>query len=98
MENQEHKYDRAIARVREIKKFYGNLAKFVLFTLLFVAFNYFVGWTSNWVYIVLGFWAFGLVLSALKLFGPNLIFGSDWEARMIEREMRKQDDKNPLFK
>lgn len=98
MDTVDNKYDRAVTRVREIRKFYGKLAKFALFALVLVAFNYFVGWTSNWVYILLGFWAFGLILNGLKLYGPNLIFGRDWESRMIEKEMRKEDDTNPLFK
>lgn len=92
MEQIDNKYERAVARVIEIRKFYGKVAKFTAFILIVTALHYFTGWISSWVYIVAGFWALGLILNAFKLFGPNLIFGAGWENRMIEREMRKPDD------
>jgi len=98
METTDNKYTRAVARVSDIRKFYSRLTKFAIFGILFIAFSYFVGYVaSGWVYIVLGFWALGLIIQGFNLFAPNLIFGRGWESRMIAKEMRKDEDNNPLF-
>lgn len=93
METTDNKYERAVSRMREIKKFYGKVTKFAIFLILFMVLNYFLGWMSYWVYIGLGFWGLALVFNAFKLFGPNIIFGEGWENRMIEREIRKEEKK-----
>ena len=92
METTNSKYERAAYRVSEIRKFYGKTAKFALFLAAIAVLCYVTGWMRSWVYIVLGFWAFGLMVNAFQLFGPNLIFGADWERRMIAREMDKEDN------
>ncbi len=98
MNTPQDKYTRAAARVADLKKFYGRLIKFAVFGIFFIGFSYFIGsMGSGWVYLVLVFWALGLIIEGFKLFGPNLIFGRGWESRVIAKEMRKEDDTRTLF-
>lgn len=94
MNTTQEKYQRAAARVSEIRAYYRKLTKFAIFTLLFLGFNYFIAEIrSSWVYLIFGFWMLGLVIKGIKLFVPNIIFGQAWEKRMIEAEMQKQQNR-----
>lgn len=93
METPQDKYTRAAARVADIRKFYGKIAKLILFILFLIGFDYFVfELRGTWFLWIIGFVTFGLIIEASKLFGLDLIFGRDWERRRIEEEMRKEED------
>lgn len=93
MEFQEDKYRRAASRVKKIRKYYGSVITFILFTIIFICVNYYSnGLRYPWFLWIIGFWGLGIVIEGFKLFGLDLMLGRNWEKRRIEEEMRKEDD------
>lgn len=79
-------YEKAVKRVKEIKKFYGNLLSFCVF----MPFIFFINWRTTpgywWaVWPLLG-WGIAMIISAVKLFG----IGKDWEEKQIQKHMNKE--------
>lgn len=94
MDTHQEKYQRAVARVSEIRKFHGKVVSYIIVMLLIIGYNYFINeLRGTWHIWLAGFWGLGIAIRAFKLFGANLIFGSDWEKRMIEAEMKKEDNR-----
>lgn len=99
----EEAYLRAKKRLEKIKGFYGHLASYVivnLFLLVLIGTGKVRSGESLWDFGMFAtplFWGIGLAFHALGVFGPNLIFGKNWEERKIkeylDKEKRFQDRK-----
>lgn len=91
--NKESKYHRAKEKVDAIKKFYGDLFRYVFVIGLLAAINY---WTDGWRYMWFLWAAFGmgigLVFKAIKTFNPFL--GRDWEDRKIKEFMDEEKNED----
>ena len=89
----EDAYIRAKKRVEELVGFYWHIAVYIvvnIFLILLIALNTEEGFFSFGPYATAVFWGIGLVFHFLGVFGPNFIFGEDWERRKIEEYMEKE--------
>jgi len=84
-----NKYERAQARLRELKKFYASLSSFVVVNIFLVSVNYFTNWDNKWFFWVTIFWGCGIIAHAFKVFRFLGFFGPDWEERKIKELMDK---------
>ena len=73
--------------VRNLRRFYFNCFRFVLVISLLAVVNFFTSPHYWWVLWVIGGWGLGLVTQALRLFGPSLMLGPDWERRQVEKRL-----------
>jgi Na+/melibiose symporter-like transporter len=89
MEVDDRKYERAQARLKELKKFYASLSSYLVVNLFLVLVNYLSDWDHKWFYWVAIFWGWGIVAHAFKVFGFLGLFGPDWEQRKIKELMEK---------
>jgi len=83
-------FEKAQARVTEIKEFYNHLAMYLLFVCIFISINLYNG-GYFWAIFPIGGWGLGVLSHAMKTFRWNLFFSKDWERRKID-EMMKNDD------
>ena len=92
MDDQE-RYQRARARVRELKGFYSHLMSYLLVNggLLFI--NAVTSPGHWWFYWVTIFWGIGLIAHAVQVFGAGGFFGRDWEERKIREIIDKEGQK-----
>lgn len=89
----EEAYLRAKKKVESIMGFYWHLAVYViinLFLIILIGVNSDEGFTSFGTYATATFWGIGLLFHFLGVFGPNFIFGKDWENKKIEEYMEKE--------
>lgn len=104
MQPYQHKYNRAVKRVKQLKGFYSHLYVFIGVNLILLALN------SNWLYQLLPanfnlkpyyfnwvkanilFWGAGVAIHALFTFKNNLYFVKKWEKRQIEKIMKQEND------
>ena len=86
------KYDRARARVSELKEFYTHLGTYLIFVCFFLALNFY---TTGffWAIFPIAGWGIGILSHAAKTFGWNPFFSKDWEKRKIDEYIRKEDFK-----
>lgn len=84
------RYQKAREKVEAIKKFYGNLASYVVV----IPFLAWLNWRTSdfpWaIFPALG-WGFGLTMHGLEAYGYNPMYGKRWEERKI-RELMEKDD------
>lgn len=93
--DRENKYYRAKTRVETIKKFYLSLASYVVFIGFLAALNYYINqWQYAWFLWAAFGWGIGLVFQAVKVFGVNAFFGSNWEERKIKEFMQDDEIRN----
>lgn len=91
--DKENKYFRARERVEAIKKFYTHLITYLFFICFLAGLNYYTdGWNYPWFLWAAFGWGIGVAANAIKVFGYNAFFGSDWEERKINEFMN--EDKN----
>ncbi|WP_299683104.1 2TM domain-containing protein [uncultured Tenacibaculum sp.] len=100
---EEQEYIKAKKRVEELKNFYRHLAVYIIINFFISAMkirrNLLNGESFEEAFFDFGtfavwiFWGIGIVFQALRLFGPNFLFGKDWERRKIEELMREEEDK-----
>ncbi|MBE4950480.1 2TM domain-containing protein [Chryseobacterium culicis] len=87
-------YETASARANSIRKFYKSIFIFALFAVLIIPDDIFgeeiVHFSLFDRYTILGIWGFIILVKAAKLF----LFDSEWEKKMIEKELRKE--KKPI--
>lgn len=84
-ETYQEKYNRARARVEEIKAFYNHLFIFIIVNIGLASFNYYQNeWLFIWFLFPLGGWALGLIGHAIATFSSNPFTGKDWEQRKIQ--------------
>ena len=106
--NQRSSYEREEAYIRAKKKldklvgFYWHLAAYVvvnLFLIILIGFNRDAG-ESFWSFPTFAtafFWGIGLAFHFLGVFGPNFMFGKDWEKKKIKEFMDKDREEMRRF-
>jgi len=101
--NQNETYSRAKRRVERIKRFYKHLAAYIIvnafifgikiikhvthgesFTDAVFDYNYY----GLWFY-----WGIGLAFHAFAVFGPDHLFGKNWEENKIKQFMEEEEQK-----
>lgn len=90
----EEAYLRAKKRVDAIKGFYWHLAVYIVvnaFLIILIGVN--AGFSNFGPYATATFWGIGLVFHFLGVFGPDAIFGKNWEQKKIQ-EFMDNDVKN----
>ena len=87
--DEQQAYQRAIERAKELKKFYGHLGLYIVFSLFFFILNV---TTSNghwWFYWPMLGWGLGVAINAVKVFA----YSSDWEERKAKEIYEKEQNK-----
>ncbi|WP_224484518.1 2TM domain-containing protein [Robertkochia aurantiaca] len=82
------RFERAKKRVETLKKFYSNLASYLVIIPFLAWLNY---KTSNFPWVifpVLG-WGFGVITHGLEAYGYNPLWGKRWEERKIRQLMEE---------
>ena len=83
----EKQEEEAFNYVRRLRSFYLHLIQYVVIVGALVAINLVVSPHRMWVYWVIGGWGFAIVIRAIRVFQPYLIFGPQWERRQVERRL-----------
>lgn len=94
--NKEEAYIRAKKKVDNIIGFYWHLAVFIFVNaiIIFLNANYNKqGFWSFGTFSTALFWGIGLLFHFLGVFGPDFLFGRNWEQKKIKEFMDK-DRKN----
>jgi len=90
--NQQGKYERAQAKVTEIKEFYSHLVTYLIFVCFFLVLNFYTG-GFFWAIFPIAGWGIGILSHASNTFGWNPFFSKDWEQRKIDEYIRNEDFK-----
>ncbi len=91
----EEAYIRAKKRVDSLLGFYWHLASYIivnLFLIVVIGVYSNEGFTSFGTYATAFFWGIGLLFHFLGVFGPNFMFGKNWEKRKIRDFMEKENE------
>lgn len=91
----EEAYLRAKKRVDKIVGFYWHLAVYIVVNLFIIGLNIYYTGTDFFNFGTFStaiFWGIGLLFHCMSVYGPNFIFGKNWENRQIAKYMK--DDKN----
>ncbi|AJR03770.1 2TM domain-containing protein [Siansivirga zeaxanthinifaciens] len=93
--DRENAYLRAEKRIKMLKGFYWHLFWYLvinIFLLVMLAINVknFDLWRAE-NFSTAFFWGIGLGFHALGVFGGNLLFSKDWEARVIQKYQDKEN-------
>ncbi len=89
----EEAYLRAKKKVDALIGFYWHFAVYVVvnvFLILVIALNSNEGFLGFGPYATALFWGIGLVFHFLGVFGPDFLFGKDWEQRKLQEFMDKE--------
>ncbi|MBO3116148.1 2TM domain-containing protein [Winogradskyella sp. DF17] len=89
----EEAYMRARKKVDSLIGFYWHLAVYIIvnaFLILLIGLNSDDGFGGFGPYATAIFWGIGLLFHFLGVFGPDFIFGKDWEQRKIKEFMDKE--------
>ncbi len=81
--------EKAIVYVRDIKRFYRHLIKYLIIICCLLVLN--VIKTPHYLWVIwpaLG-WGIGVLFHGLKVFEVFNFFGPDWEKRQVEKRMTK---------
>ena len=87
----EDAYLRAQKKVKSLVGFYWHLASYVfvnIFIIILIVMNGGKFWSFG-TFATAFFWGIGLFFHFLGVFGPDFIFGKDWEQRKIKEYMDK---------
>ncbi len=91
----EEAYLRAQRKVKKVKGFYIHLIVYLLVNIFLIGIiGVFSGYSNIWVFgnfLTPFFWGIGVIFHALGVFGPNLVFGKEWEDRKIKEYMDKEN-------
>ena len=89
----EEAYLRAKKKVDSLIGFYWHLAVYIivnLFLILLIGINSNEGFSGFGPYATATFWGIGLLFHFIGVFGPDFLFGKDWEKRKVEEFMDKE--------
>ncbi|MFC4632591.1 2TM domain-containing protein [Dokdonia ponticola] len=86
--NRDYKYDRAKARVKEMKEFYTHLITYLIMVPVFIFINYYTGTSFPWAIFPIAGWGIGVLSHATQTFGWNPLFTKNWEKRKIDELLR----------
>lgn len=90
--SREEAYLRAKKKLDKIVGFYWHLAVYVIvniFLIILIGSNTSEGYFSFASFSTAIFWGIGLLFHFLGVYGPDFLFGKDWEARKIKEYMDK---------
>lgn len=86
------KYEKAKERVEELKKFYSNLATYVVINIILIIINLLTNPGKLWFYWVTVFWGIAILLHASRVFVlKGRFFGKEWERKKIKEIMEKDN-------
>ncbi|RIA10232.1 2TM domain-containing protein [Flavobacteriaceae bacterium MAR_2010_72] len=88
----EEAYLRAQKHVKKISGFYRHLIAYVIINLFLIGIIAFNSNGNIWhfgTFSTAFFWGIGLAFHAMGVFGPNIMFGKNWEDRKIKDYMDK---------
>ena len=85
----EQQEQEAFKYVRNLRRFYMHLFKYVVVTLTLLALNLVFEPQYLWVFWVMGGWGLGVLLHASRVFGPNWFLGPEWERQQVEMRIRR---------
>lgn len=96
----EEAYLRAKKRLDKIVGFYWHLAVYVIVNLVLI---FLIGFNTDnfWSFGTFStafFWGIGLAFHFLGVFGPNFLFGKNWEERKIKEIMDKDQQEMKRYK
>ena len=92
----EEAYIKAQSKVKRIMGFYRHLMIYVIinvFLIVLIAVNDWGSFGSFGTFSTAIFWGIGLAFHAVGVFGPDLVFGKNWENRMIKKYMDKENNR-----
>jgi len=95
--SKEEAYIRAKKRLEKITGFYWHLAVYVIVNIVLIVVigsNSSRGWDGFFdfgTFATAFFWGIGLFFHFLGVFGPNFMFGKNWEQRKIKEFMEKEE-------
>lgn len=79
----------AFKYVRNLRRFYIHLFKYVVITLILLAINLFFTPQHFWAVWVMAGWGLGILWHASRVFGPNWLLGPEWERQQVEMRLRR---------
>ena len=89
MSKQETAEERARARVKEVREFYGHLGVYLLVILFLLILNLMTGPETLWVvWPALG-WGIGIALHGWNVLVADRVFDSGWEDRQVEKQLAR---------
>lgn len=88
---QEKRYRKAVEKVAEVRKFYGNLVSFCLVIPLLWGINIFYTSGIHWAIFPTIGWGMGLAFNAVKVFWDHPFLGKRWEEHKIRQFMDRDD-------
>jgi hypothetical protein len=83
-------YERAKARVEEIKGFYGHLLTYVVVNAFLIVLNVLTSPGVYWFKWPLFGWGIGVAVHAIAVFGGGRFLGREWEERKIRELMERE--------
>ena len=95
---EEYHYKAARKKVKDIKGFYTHLLVYLfvniaIFILASRDESFLSAIQEGENYLTAFFWGIGVLAHWASVFGSNLIFGKEWEARKIRELMEKEQQK-----
>lgn len=88
--NEKLRYQRAVERISELKKFYSELTIYFIVMITLAWANYYSNeWSYMWFLWPAAGWGIGIVISALKVFGLTLFMNKGWEERKLKQFMEE---------
>lgn len=89
---QEEAYLRAKEKVEKLVGFYWHLASYVIINIFIIAvIVYYGGSFKNFgTYATAFFWGIGLFFHGIGVYGSEVLFGKQWEAKKIKEFMDKE--------
>lgn len=89
----EEAYLIAKKKVDALIGFYWHLAVYIvinIFLILLIGLNSGQGFTGFGTYATALFWGIGLIFHFLGVFGPDFLFGKDWQKKKIDEYMERE--------
>lgn len=96
----EEAYLRAKKKLEKLVGFYWHLAVYVIiniFLIIVISINSGEGFWHFGTFATAFFWGIGLMFHFLGVFGPNFIFGKNWEENKMKEFMDKEKDEYQRF-
>ena len=79
--------EKALKHVRELRRFYVHLFRYLLGVLILLAINLITSPQYLWVFWVMGGWGLGVLMHASRVFGPAWLLGPEWERKQVEKKL-----------
>lgn len=97
-------YENARRRANEKKKLFRHFVFFLIGSVFLIVLNVVIGWQQDfrplgldWFVWVVMLWALILIIHFFNVFIVNSFMGKDWEAKQVDRLVKKQKEKIALL-